>query len=269
MKKLLSKPAFFCAVLFLAGSQQVFAADNAKVVAVVNGTEITEEVFGLYGEKRVGVRPTEGFPADKRKELLEELINRELIYQDAKKMNLDKNEQVLLQIEEQIHNILTRVRINQLLEESPPSEAMLKAVYQSQIVDPASQEYKARHILLKDVDAANAVIVELNNGASFEKLAKEKSTGPSASQGGDLGWFAPNQMVKAFSDATAKLKPGNHSTRPVQTRFGWHVIKLEQSRKVDPPPYESVEAQVMKVAQNKIINDFLKKLKSEASIQVK
>lgn len=269
MKNSFYKSALLSTSLVLCATHFVHAEDSSDVVAIVNGTSITEEVFGLYGEKRVGVRPSEGFPEEKRKELLEELINRELIFQDAIKSKLDNNEFVQMEIEEQIRNVLTRVRINKLLEDSPPSEAMLKAVYQTQIVDPASQEYKARHILLKDVDAANAVIIELNNGANFEKLAQEKSTGPSASMGGDLGWFSPNQMVQAFSEATAKLKKGDYTRRPVETRFGWHVIKLEDSRKVEPPPYSSVEAQVLKVAQNKIINDYLDKLKTEAKIELK
>ena len=269
MKHSFYKSALLSSFILVSGSQHALAEDTSPVVAVVNGTEITEEVFGLYGEKRVGVRPGKSFPETKRKELMDELVNRELIYQDAKKAGLDKNEFVLMQIEEQIHNTLTRARINKLLEDSPPSETMLRSVYQTQIVDPASQEYKARHILLKDVDTANAIVIELNNGANFEKLAKEKSTGPSAGDGGDLGWFSPNQMVQAFSDATAKLKKGKYTKRPIKTRFGWHIIKLEDSRKVEPPPYESVEAQVMKVAQNKIINDFLEKLKAEATIELK
>jgi len=255
--------------MLLFSLQLVMAEDSSPVIAIVNGTAITEDVFGLYGEKRVGVRPTADFPEAKRKELLNELINRELIYQDAQKLELDKNDIVLMQIQEQIHNILTRVRINKLLEDSPPSETMMKAVYQTQIVDPASQEYKASHILLKEEETANTVIIALNKGANFEEMAKEKSTGPSASAGGDLGWFAPNQMVKAFSDATAKLKKGSYSKRPVQTRFGWHVIKLVDSRKVDPPPFKSVEAQVLEVAQNKIINNYLEKLKANAKIEMK
>jgi len=263
------KPVLFSSCFFLFASLSAVAENKSAVVAIVNGVEITEEVFGLYGEKRVGVRPGKNFPEAKRKELMRELVNRELIYQDAKRIQLDKNEFVLMQIEEQIHNILTRARINKLLEDSPPSEAMLRSVYQTHIVDPASREYKARHILLKDIDTANAIIIELNNGANFEKLAKENSTGPSATDGGDLGWFSANQMVKTFSDATAKLQIGSYTKRPVKTRFGWHIIKLEDTRKVDPPPYESVEAQVMKVAQNKIINDYLEKLKTNATIEIK
>ena len=245
------------------------ATENNDVIATVNGENITAETFRLYGQKRIGVAPGKGFPEAKRKELVEELVNRELIYQDAVKQGLDKDKNVQLQIQEQIHNLLTRARINKLLAENPPSEKMLKDIYQKQIVEPASREYHARHILLKDHDAANAVILELNKGADFAKLAKEKSTGPSATEGGDLGWFSPNQMVKSFADAVEKLKPGEYTKRPVQTRFGWHVIKLEEARKVEPPPFESVKAQVMKVAQNKIINDYLEKLKSQAKIDLK
>lgn len=258
--------AGFLSLIF---SSNANAVDDSPVVAVVNGTEITEEVFGLYGKKRIGVRPGPDFPEAKRKELLEEIINRELIYQDAKKIELDKNEFVLMQIQEQVHNLLTRIRINKLLEDSPPSEEMMKAVYQSEIVDPASQEFKASHILLKTEDDAKAVILELNKGADFAAVAKEKSTGPSAEQGGDLGWFAPNQMVPTFSEATSKLKKGQYTKRAVETRFGWHVIKLIDERKVDPPPFKSVEAQVLEVAQNKVISQYLKKLKDNASIELK
>lgn len=264
MKKVLISAAV------IAGSiTGVVNAEESDVVATVNGKSITSEILGIYGQKRIGVRPDKNLPDNKREELIEELINRELIYQDAVKNGLDKDKFIIMQIQEQAQNILTRFQIDKLLEDNPPSEKMLQEIYKSQIVDPASKEYHARHILLRDQDAAKEVILALNKGKNFEKLAKEKSTGPSASQGGDLGWFSPNQMVKTFSDAVAKLKPGEYTKRAVQTRFGWHVIKLEDARAVEPPPYKSVEAQVLKVAQNKIINDYIQKLKEKAQISVK
>ena len=253
--------------ILLVSSVSLWADDD--IIAKVNDSVISTETLAVYGEKRIGVRPGKGFPEEKKQELIAELINRELIYQDAVKLGLDKDELVLMQIHEQTQNLLTRFRIDKLLEDNPPSQEMLQKIYQTQIVDPASKEYQARHILLNDVDAANSVIEALNKGADFATLAKEKSTGPSASQGGDLGWFAPNQMVKTFAEAVEKLKPGEYTKRPVQTRFGWHVIKLEKSREVEPPPYKSVEAQVMKVAQNKIINDYIEGLKQQAKIEVK
>jgi len=258
--------AVFAATLY---SQSLVAEESANVIASVNGTPITNEVFSMYVEKRIGVPPGSAFPENKRNEMIQELIQRELIYQDAVNQGLDKQESVLMQIQEQIHNTLTRIRISKLLQENQPSHEMMQEIYQTQIVDPASKEYKARHILSKTADDANAIILSLNKGADFEKLAKEKSTGPSANVGGDLGWFSPNQMVKPFSDAVEKLKPGEHSKRPVETRFGWHVIKLEEARTVEPPPFESVEDQVVKVAQNKIIQDYLDKLRKDANIEVK
>jgi len=247
----------------------VAAEETSNVIATVNGSQITNENFEIYGEKRVGVPTGDGFPDKKRKELIEELVNRELIYQDAVKEGLDKHEYVLLEIEEQIRNIVTRVRINKLLEDNPPSNTMKRSIYRAQIVDPASTEYKARHILSEAEDTAKAIIIELGKGADFATLATEKSIGPSAVDGGDLGWFAPNQMVKPFSDALEKLDPGQYTQRPVKTRFGWHVIKLDDARQVEPPTFESVEAQILKVAQNQVISNYLKKLRDAATIEVK
>jgi len=259
----------FClSVLFFCISSSA-ADSNENYVAKINNSVITEKTFVTYGEKRLGAPPGKNFPVEKRKELITELVNRELIYLDAVNTGLDKNELVVEQIQEQIRNILTRIRINKLLSDNPPSQEVLQAIYRSQIVDPASKEFHARHILLDDGDKANKVIEMLNAGGNFENLAKEHSTGPSANEGGDLGWFSPNQMVKPFSDAVAKLKHGDYSKRPVKTRFGWHVIKLENSRQVDPPPFESVEAQIMKIAQNKIINDFIQGLRKSATIEIK
>ncbi len=263
------KKSLIAAAIFAGSLTGISYAEDTAIIATVNGVNITQEMYELYGHKRIGVKPDANLPESKRQELLLELINRELIYQNAVKSGLDKNEFVVMKIQEQAHNILTRFQIDQLLEKNPPSTDMLKEIYQTQIVDPASREYSARHVLLRDQDAANAVILELNNGANFEKLAKEKSIGPSAPQGGDLGWFSPNQMVGPFSAAVEKLKPGEYTKRAVQTRFGWHVIKLDDARDVEPPPYSSVEAQVMEVAQNKIINDFIQQLKEKAVISIK
>jgi len=257
-------------LIFLTSSLLTFSTYAAEqaIVATVNGAPISNQVLGMYGEKRIGVKPGNGFPEQKRKELVSELINRELIYQDAISQGLDKDSFVKLEIEEQIHNLLTRARIGKLLQDNPPSEKILQEIYQSEIVAPASSEYRAKHILVNTMEDAKLVIEELNKGGKFEELAKTKSTGPSAAQGGDLGWFSPNQMAKSFSEAVEKLKTGDYSKRPVKTRFGWHVIKLEEARKVDPPPFESVEAQVMKVAQNKIINDFIEGLRKAAKIEI-
>lgn len=258
--------ALMMATMFTAS---IYAAENNDVVAVVNGKSITGEVFNLYTQKRIGVSPDANLPKAKRRELVEELVNRELIYQDALAKGLDKEQDVIQEIKEQTENIITQFQVNKLLEENPPSDKMLHEIYQKQVLAPASKEYKARHILLKTEEDANAIILQLNKGADFQKLAKDNSTGASASEGGELGWFSPNQMVKSFADAVEKLKPGEYTKHPVHTRFGWHVIQLEKERDVEPPPFDSVKAQLLKVAQNKMINGYLEELKKKAKIEMK
>jgi len=271
MKKQLLKQSMHGVLLISLTSfvLSAMAAESSDTIATVNGTKITNNTFELYVEKRIGAPPSDSFPEEKRKEMIDELVSRELIFQDAIKEGLDKREDVLLEIQEQIHNLLTRIKISKLIENNPPSDTLIQSIYQTQIVDPASSEYKARHVLSNSVEVANEVILSLNKGGDFAVLAKEKSIGPSAVDGGDLGWFSPNQMVKPFSDAVDKLKPGEYTKRPVKTRFGWHVIKLEESRKVEPPSFDSVEEQVLKVAQNQIISDYLKKLHDAATIEIK
>ena len=159
-----------------------------------------------------------------------------------------------------------QLRIDKLLKASDPSEEMLLTLYKEHIVDKSSIEYKARHILLKTEDDAKMVIAKLKKNSTFAALAKEFSTGPSKNQGGDLGWFASNQMVKPFADAVEKLKDGAYSKKAIQTRFGWHVIFRETSRKVEPPAFETVQKQVLEIAQNQIINEYIEKLKDNAKV---
>ena len=241
---------------------------HAASVADVNGQPIDQKVLDLYAIKRLGVATSAGFPEEKRLELVEELIHRELIVQDAKKLEMDKDEEIALKLEEVVKNTLLQLRIEQLLKDNDPSEEMLLTLYKEHIVDKSSEEYKARHILLKTQEDAKEMIEQLNKGAVFAELAKNHSTGPSKNQGGDLGWFGSTQMVKPFADAVEKLKDGTYTKRPVQTRFGWHVIFREASRKVEPPTFESVQKQVLEIAQNQIISEYIEKLKDSAEVKL-
>ncbi|HFQ14546.1 MAG TPA: peptidylprolyl isomerase, partial [Gammaproteobacteria bacterium] len=105
--------------------------------------------------------------------------------------------------------------------------------------------------------------------AKFEELAKKKSTGPSAKDGGDLGWFSPSQMVPPFSQAVAQLKKGQYTKKPVKTRFGYHVIKLEDSRKRTPPKFEDIKPQLRMVMQNQRIQEYISNLRKKAKIDIK
>ncbi|MDZ7771011.1 MAG: peptidylprolyl isomerase [Woeseiaceae bacterium] len=143
----------------------------------------------------------------------------------------------------------------------------IAAEYKSQTELAPPLQYKARHILVESQGEAEGLITQLDDGADFEALAAEHSTGPSASNGGDLGWFAPNQMVAPFSDAVAKLEDGDYTEAPVQTDFGWHVILREQSRQTEAPPLASVRNEVMQALQQRRFQEYLDELRSKATIE--
>ena len=131
------------------------------------------------------------------------------------------------------------------------------------------KEYKARHILTTTETEAQAVIAQLNKGANFATLAKEKSIDTSSAQnGGELGWFSPDQMVKPFADAVEKLKKGSYTQTPVHTQYGWHVILLQDVRAVQPPPFDEVKDQVRGIMQNRIIGEYIDGLRKKAKIQI-
>ena len=175
-----------------------------------------------------------------RQLVVNELINRELLYQDAVKKKLDKDPEVAFALEQLRMNTMIQANVGKVASGADVTDAKLKKEYDEKIAKADISEYKARHILLKTEADANAVIKELNNGAVFSDVAKAKSTGPTGPEGGDLGWFKAGQMVPPFSQALATMKKGTFSKQPVQTQFGWHVILREESRENQPPTLESV-----------------------------
>ena len=126
---------------------------------------------------------------------------------------------------------------------------------------PAFQ-YKARHILLESQGAAVEVIGELDMGADFEETAKSRSTGPSGPNGGDLGWFSPNQMVASFSEAVQALEDGKYTVDPVQTEFGWHVILREESRAAEAPTLDSSREVIVQGIQQSKFQAYLEGLRA-------
>ena len=235
---LIHATALLIGLALFIGSKTVNSAESAqqtpvsKVLAEVNGRQITEDTLQRYMKFRGMPKDTD--PQQQRNKMIEELINRELLYIDAVEKGVDKLPEVQADLENQKTNVIAGAMLKQATESVSLTDAELKQAYDDYIKTmPASEEYKARHILLEDEANAKAVIEELNQGADFAKLAKEKSTGPSGPSGGDLGWFQPTQMVKPFAEAVMKLKNGEYSKIPVQTQFGWHVVLREDSRNLE------------------------------------
>ena len=256
------------ASLTLLSGGAAMAQDSAKeaILATVNGTAISTSDLGLIAQElgpQLGNMP----PAQQAEALKTILIDLQVIADEAEKQGLDKSEDFAKQMDflrrRVLRNEFFRINVDEKI-----TEDELKAVYKAQITDaPEPIRATARHILLKEEDEAKAVIKELEGGADFAELAKKKSTGPSAPNGGSLGTFGPGDMAPAFEAAAFALEPGSFSKEPVKTKFGWHVILLEDKKVLPKPTYEAVKPRLRAfVAQGKFAK-LLGELKAKAKIE--
>lgn len=233
-------------------------------IAVVNGTYISKASLASL-EKDISERSRgQSFPKEK---LIDELIQRELLIQEAVNKQLDKSAEFTERLATIRSSLLSQEAIQNHVKSSPITDADLEAEYNKNMATSGS-EYKARHILVKTEEEAKQLIVELDKSADFIELAKTKSTGPSGPKGGDLGWFTAGQMVPPFSEATIALADGKYTKTPVQTQFGWHVILKEGSRTQTPPPFESVKEQIRPMLKRQKMLDFLASLRKQATIEI-
>jgi peptidyl-prolyl cis-trans isomerase C len=212
---------------------------NAETVMTVKGIEIDSTVFNAYLESRFQ-KPAAQATADDRATVERELKDIYLLTTTPKAKELANDPDMKAQIELQYRGSIAQAVARDFVESNPATDAEILSEYESQLEQSSDLQYKARHILVPTQAEAQDLIAQLGEGADFQALAKEHSTGPSGPNGGDLGWFAPEQMVKPFADAVVGLKDGQFSPEPVQTQFGWHVILREESRKNEPPTLESV-----------------------------
>lgn len=252
---------------FLLAAPAMAKDESIKVIAKVNGTKITQSDLQTYAVQRTqgsGSKPG-SIP---RNILIEELVNQELLYQDALKQKLDKKKSVAERLNRIKRDALSMEAINHAAENAKISEKDLKATYDARIATTEITEYKARHILVETEESAKELIKSLEAGADFIKLAKEKSTGPSAPNGGDLGWFTPNRMVPPFSQAVIALKNGEFSKTPVQTQFGWHVILREDSKAAEPPAFETVKPQIEGMMKRQKIQEYIAGLRKGAKVEL-
>lgn len=249
----------------LEGEAGTAAAPAGPVLATVNGMAITQTVFDVYAAQRKANQS--GKDDDNTQAILDELINLELMRQEGLNKGFDSKPEVVALLDQQHRAVLARAAMADYLTSNPVSDEFVKQFYDVQLATPTS-EYNARHILVETREAADAIIKQLDEGADFAELAKEKSTGPSGASGGELGWFAPGQMVKPFSDAAATLEKGSYTKEPVQTQFGWHVILLEDTRESSPPPFDDVKDRLKIGLANKQLQDHIRQVRQEASIEI-
>ena len=255
MKKLFS-------IALLAGG--VCLSAQAADPATVNGVAIKQSLVDhvLKDAQAQGKKVDDSA----RAAVVERLIAAELIDQEAKQSGLTKQPEFMLREQQMLQDLRVNAFLEDYLQKNVIDEASLRAEYDRLKALTSNKEYKASHILVKTEAEAKAIIEKLAKGESFAALAKTHSIDGSSDNGGDLGWFTPESMVQPFADAVAQLQKGTYSTSPVQTEFGWHVIRLEDVRATEPPAFESVKDQLRSEMQRQQVGNLIQKLRGKAKI---
>ncbi len=246
---------------------QIELKPGNPVVAVVNGQEIMRsDVFAFIAGLPQDVRQ---MPLTQLFELaVQQLVNAKLVEKKAAQANLENDEAVKEQLDQAKEQIVRNVFIQRQIEERMTDEKMqaLYKAYAERVGD--IQETKASHILVDSKETAEELISKVKKGADFAELAKENSTGPSAERGGDLGWFAKGEMVPEFSEAAFAAEPGDIVDEPVQTQFGWHVIKVEDRRNREVPPMEEVSQMLENQLRRQVLDTMIKEWRAQAEVDV-
>ncbi|GHD18975.1 peptidylprolyl isomerase [Tianweitania populi] len=242
-------------------------AQSDAVVATVNGQQITEAQLTL-AESDLDPQFAQLPPEQKRAAALSALIEIKLLSAKAEADGLAEKPEFKQRMEFLRQRALHSAVVEQDIAAGVTDDA-IRARYDQEIAkQPAVNEVHARHILVKTKEEADAVIKQLDEGGNFEAIAKEKSTDGAAAQGGDLGYFGPNQMVPEFEKAAFALEPGQYTKTPVQTQFGFHVIKVEDKREQQPPAFEQVKDQVRSLLLRDNYLKLVRDLRGSADVQI-
>ena len=236
----------------------------SQTLFTINGANVDAAVVDVYFDSALRQQGGQATP-EQREALMSQLRDIYLLGTQDKATKLAEAPEVAAQLELQRISILAQAVANDFYDSVEVTEEELLAEYDRQVAASPNEQFKARHILVLTQAEAIEVIGQLNDGAEFEALAKEKSIGPSGPNGGDLGWFSPNQMVAPFSSAVQAMEDGDYSSEPVQTQFGWHVILREGSREQTPPTFESVRENVNAAVQQAKFQDYLATLRDSAN----
>lgn len=251
--------------LAIAASALMAAAGIAQgeVVATVNGAAIDSAVLDFYIQSRTN-KPASQSTAQEREALTGELTDIYLLSTQESAARHEKDPVIQAQLELQRRGILAQAVATEFYSGLSVTEEEIAKEYANQAALAPSQQYKARHILVETQGEAAEIITLLDGGADFIELATARSAGPSGPNGGELGWFSPDQMVKPFADAVANLKDGDYTKQPVQTQFGWHVILREESRATEAPTLESARTEITQYLQNQKFQAYLQNLRDTA-----
>lgn len=197
-----------------------------------------------------------------------EFVNILVTAQDAEKIGLDKEQRFALALEIERLQLLSSLAIQNAVQTRKPSDEDLQKAYEERYGKDKRIEYRARHILVKTEEEGKKLVEELKGGADFTELAKTHSIGPTGKDGGELPWFGAGQMVQPFTDATAALKPGEYTSAPIQTQFGWHIILLEETRESNPPTLDEVKKELTMALQQNTLGAYIAELRDKMDMKL-
>jgi peptidyl-prolyl cis-trans isomerase C len=254
------------AIIAISASVMLPSAHAAEaVIATVNGKAIKQSTYDFIVKDATA--RGQNVDDNTRNVIINKLVSSELVAQEAQRIGLDKQPDFLARQELAQRELLVNAFLADYIKKNPVSDADTKAAYEDYKKQLGDKEYSASHILVATEGEAKDIIAQLGKGGDFAKIAKEKSKDPgSQEKGGDLGWFSLGGMVKPFGDAVAKLQKGGITQAPVQTQFGWHVIKLNDIRDAQPPAYEKVKDDLQKRLQQQKLERLLSDLRAKAKI---
>jgi peptidyl-prolyl cis-trans isomerase C len=241
---------------------------KGPVAATVNGMPISQNTVDMIVKQGAGAgRPDS---PEVRKSIIDQLALQMVAAAEAVKKGLDKTPEVVEQLETTKQNVLANAYVQDLIKNTTVSDEAVKAEYDRIKATITGTEYKARHILVEKESEARDIIARLKKDpGAFEKLAMEKSKDPgSKARGGDLGWIDLSRMVPEFSAALSKLEKGKFTEEPVKTRFGYHVIRLDDAKPIEAPPLDEVTPQLSQQLQQQAVKKQLDALKAAAKIEV-
>jgi peptidyl-prolyl cis-trans isomerase C len=233
---------------------------------VVNGVTIPQSRVDAMNRELT----TQGQPdtPERHNAVKEELVNREVLAQAAQKRGLDKNPDVMAQMDMARQAVLVRALFEGEMKANPITDDQLKAQYEVFKSQMGTNEYRVRHILVDKEDEAKAAIADIQKGGDFAKIAKEKSKDPGSKEnGGDLDWGPAARYVKPFSDAVLKLNKGATTAEPVKTDFGWHVIRLDDVRPMKVPEFAEIKEQFRQRAQQQQVQRLVSELRQRAKVE--
>jgi peptidyl-prolyl cis-trans isomerase C len=242
-------------------------AQTDDVIAIINGVEIPKSKFEMLVQSQT--KQGQADSPEMRESIMEVMITREILAQEALRRELDQEESFQLQMDASKEQLLLTTLFSQIIKESEPSEDDKRSEYSRlKKASAGNKEYLVRHILVDDKDTAVEIVSKLQAGENFETLAAEYSNDTNSKNiGGKLDWSAPERFVKPFSDAMVSLEKGSLAQEPVLTDYGYHVIESLDIREATFPAYEELSDQIRKDLITKRRDDLITELREAASIE--